>query len=76
MPLMLVDLKHWVELPPTGLPNVWVAVDGDAETAFAVDEADNPMRIEHGTGGTTGFLLIVRTGRIFTAHRAQPTKRM
>ena len=46
MPLMLVDLKDRMELPSAGLPNVWIAVDGDAETAFSVDKSDNPPRIE------------------------------
>jgi hypothetical protein len=36
--------------------------DRNAEAAFAVDEADDPLR------ETWPFLLIVRTGRIFTTH--------
>ena len=36
--------------------------DRNAEAAFAVDKADDPLR------DSWPFLLIVRTGRIFTAH--------
>jgi hypothetical protein len=36
--------------------------DRNTEAAFAVDEADDPLR------ETWPFLLIVRTGRIFTIH--------
>jgi hypothetical protein len=68
MPLVLVDLEYRMQLPSAGLPNIWIAVDGDAETAFSVNETDYPSRIEHGTVETRGFLLIVRTGRIFTVH--------
>jgi hypothetical protein len=39
-----------------------VPKDRNAEAAFAVDEADDPLR------ETWPFLLIVRTGRIFTTH--------
>jgi hypothetical protein len=44
--------------------------DRNAETAFAVDEADDPLR------KAWPFLLIVRTGRIFTFHWMQPTERL
>ena len=39
-----------------------VPKDWNAEAAFAVDEADDPLR------KSWPFLLIARTGRIFTAH--------
>jgi hypothetical protein len=39
-----------------------VSKDWNAEAAFAVDEADDPLR------ETWPFLLIVRTGWIFTNH--------
>jgi hypothetical protein len=35
---------------------------------FAIDESDDPARIELEYRRRSGFLLIVRTGRIFTAH--------
>jgi hypothetical protein len=43
-------------------PHAWIAMDREAEAAFAVNEADDPL-LE-----TWPFLLIVRTGRIFTGH--------
>jgi len=45
-----------------------VPEDRNAEASFAVDEADDPL-LE-----SWPFLLIGRTGRIVTAHRAHPTK--
>ena len=39
-----------------------VAKDRNAEAAFAVYKADDPLRSQW------PFLLIARTGRIFTAH--------
>ncbi len=44
-----------------------VPKDRNTEAAFAVDEADNPLR------KAWPFLLIVRTGRIFTIHMIQPS---
>ncbi len=44
--------------------------DRSTETAFAVDEADDPLR------KAWPFLLIVRTGRIFTIRSKQPTRRL
>jgi hypothetical protein len=41
----------------------------DAEAAFTVYEPNNPLGIEHDLRNGS-FLLIVRTGRIFTAHGA------
>ena len=46
---------------PTQLCGV-VPKERNAETTFAVDEADDPLR------ETWPFLLIVRTRRIFTIH--------
>ncbi len=48
---------------PTG-PTCAVPEDRNTEAALAVDEADDPLR------GNWPFLLIVRTGRIFTFHAA------
>src|ERR1700722_781261 len=39
----------------------------DAEAAFAIYESNNPVGIEH-SAWNGSFLLIVRTGRIFTIH--------
>jgi hypothetical protein len=49
-----------LDLPAEAAPRV--ANHGDRETAFAVNEADDPLL------NPWPFLLIVRTGRIFTAH--------
>jgi hypothetical protein len=51
-------------------PTTVVPKDRNAETAFAVDEADDPL-LE-----TWPFLLIGRTGRIVTAHATHPKKRV
>ncbi len=49
-----------LDLPAEEAPGI--AHDRDRETAFAVDEADDPL-LE-----PWPFLLIARTGRIVTAH--------
>ena len=59
-PFCLDDRKTRLDLPTE--PTRSVPEDRNAEAAFAVDEADDPLR------ETRPFLLIVRTGRIFTAH--------
>src|SRR3974390_544063 len=59
-PLSLNHDKARLDLP-TQLRGV-VPKERNAETTFAVDEADDPLR------ETWPFLLIVRTGRIFTVH--------
>ena len=48
-------------------------MDRDAEASLPVDEADDPLRFERDAGG---FLLIVRTGRIVTAHAARAMTRV
>jgi hypothetical protein len=59
-PLSLNHREGWLDLPtkPRGL----IPEDRNTEATFAVDEADDPLR------ETWPFLLIVRTGRIFTSH--------
>ncbi len=52
---------------PTGSTRT-VPKDWNTEAAFAVDEADDPLR------GNWPFLLIVRTDRIFTTHATTPRK--
>jgi hypothetical protein len=52
--------KSWLYLPPA--THALVALNRATETAFPVDEADDPLL------DAWPFLLIVRTGRIFTAH--------
>ena len=43
-------------------------MDRDAERPFTIDEPDDPERIEAQVSRLGGFLLIVRTSRIVTAH--------
>jgi len=64
---VLVHVEGGMELPTTGGPSVRVPVDRDGEATFSVDEAGHPARIEL-ERRACGFLLIVRTGRIVTAH--------
>ena len=65
-PLSLNNRKGRLDLPaaPTGR----VPRERHAEAAFAVDEADDPLRV------SWPFLLIVRIGRIVTDHHDQATR--
>ena|SRR5687767_11029799 len=67
-PFRLNDREARLDLPTE--PARSVPEDRNAEAAFAVDEADDPLR------ETRPFLLIVRTGWIFTAHVAHPNERV
>src|SRR5262249_15630368 len=67
MTLVLVDVEDRMQLPPARRPSVRVPVDRDREATFSVDEPRHPTRIEI-EHRPDGFLLIVRTGWIFTAH--------
>ena len=58
--LTLRDRKPRLQLPSQRHRSI--PLDRAAEAAFAVDEADDPLLY------SWPFLLIVRTGRIFTAH--------
>ncbi len=69
MRLVLVDLKSWLELPAPVSVHHRTAMNRTGETAFTVHESNNPVGFEHKTG-TGSFLLIVRTGWIFTTHAA------
>jgi len=67
----LLSLNHRerrLDLPTA--PRRWVLKDRNAEAAFSVDEADDPLR------ETWPFLLIDRTGRIITIHLPHPIKRV
>jgi hypothetical protein len=59
-PLSLHDHEGWLELPPVADSSV--PLDGTAEAASSVDEADDPVL------DPWPFLLIARTRRIFTGH--------
>jgi hypothetical protein len=73
MALVLRDVEHRMELPSARRSSVRVAVDRDREASFSVDEPRHPARIEI-EHRPDGFLLIVRTGWIFTAHRHAPSE--
>ena len=59
-PLSLDNCEHGLQLPSDS--HNGVTLDRTAEAAFTVDEADDPLL------DTWPFLLIARTGRVFTAH--------
>jgi hypothetical protein len=65
-PSSLNHRERWLNLPARSTRSI--LGDRHAEAALTVDEADDPLR------GYWPFLLIVRTGRIFTAHHPNPTK--
>jgi len=69
MVLVLVDVEHRVELPPTVSVHHRTSMHRHAEAALAVHESSDPIGIEH-IARTGGFLLIVRTGWIVTDHVA------
>jgi hypothetical protein len=56
-----------MKLPSARRPSALVAVNRDGEASLSIHEAGNPARIER-KHRPDGFLLIVRTGRIVTAH--------
>ena len=64
----LGDRELMLDLPAESATRV--AHHRDRETAFTVDEADDPLL------DTWPFLLIVRTGWIVTAHSSQPLMRV
>ena len=68
---VLIDVEYGMDLPSPRLAHIWVSVKGDAEATFSVHESHDPMRIEL-KPRPHSFLLIVRTGRIVTAHRPAP----
>jgi len=67
MILVLVDVERWLELPPSMAAHHRTSMHRHTEAALAIHEPDYPVWIEH-IARTCSFLLIVRTGRIFTAH--------
>jgi hypothetical protein len=65
-PFSLNNRKTRLALPPQSHHSI--AMNGTAKTAFSVDEADDPLL------NSWPFLLIVRTGHIFTEHSTPPSK--
>ncbi len=60
IPAVLNDTELWKDLP--SYCHRALAIDGDVETPFSVDESDNPARVQP-------FLLITCTHRILTSHQ-------
>jgi hypothetical protein len=67
MVLMLVDLEDRLELPTPVPVHHRTSMYRDREATFTIHKSNNPVWIEH-LARTGSFLLIVRTGWIFTAH--------
>jgi hypothetical protein len=67
MILVLIDLEDRRSLPPAMSVHHRVAMDRDGETTFTVHKSDSPVGFEH-QARNGSFLLIVRTGWIFTTH--------
>ena len=67
MVLVLIDLKDGRQLPSAVPAHHRVAMNRNGKTTFAVDKSDNPVGFEH-QARNGSFLLIVRTGWIFTTH--------
>ena len=67
MILVLVNVEDRLELPSSVSIHHRTVMHRHTEATFAVHEPNDPVGIEH-IVRTGSFLLIVRTGRIFTAH--------
>ena len=66
---VLRHLEDRIDLPAWCAPHKRIAVNRDGEATFSIDETHDPLRMQS-SGRASGFLLIVPTGRIFTAHPA------
>ena len=69
---VLGDLERGLDMPATCGSRQFVAVNGNREASFTIHEPHDPSRVEC---IESGFLLIVRTDRIFTVHVLDPTER-
>ncbi len=67
MVLVLVDVEDRLKLPTSVTVRHRTSMHRYREATFAVHKSNNPVGIEH-FARTGSFLLIVRTGWIFTAH--------
>jgi hypothetical protein len=67
MVLVLVDVEDRLQLPTPVPVHHRTSMNRHGETTLTVHESSDPVGIEHKTR-TGSFLLIVRTGWIFTAH--------
>ncbi len=73
MIVMLVDVESRLELPSSVPVHRFGTMNGHGETTFAIHRPNDPVGIEH-NARTHSFLLIVRTGRIFTVHITTQSK--
>ena len=69
MVLVLVDVEYRLELPSPVPVHHRVSMYRNGEATLAIHKSSDPVGIEHKTRNGS-FLLIVRTGWIFTAHAA------
>ena len=67
MILVLVDVENRLKLPTPISVHHRTAMHRDGEATLTVHKTNDPVGIEHKTRNGS-FLLIVRTGWIFTSH--------
>ena len=67
MVLVLVDVEDRLKLPTPVSVHHRTAMNRNGEATLTVHKTSDPVGIEHKTRNGS-FLLIVRTGWIFTAH--------
>jgi len=67
MVLVLIDVKDGLKLPTPVSVHHRTAMNRNRETTLAIHKTSDPVGIEHKTRNGS-FLLIVRTGWIFTTH--------
>jgi hypothetical protein len=67
MVLVLVDMEERLQLPAAMPEHHRTSMDRHGEATFTIHKTSKPVGIEH-KARTGSFLLIVRTGWIFTAH--------
>ena len=65
--LVLIDVEYRLKLPAPVPMHHRTSMYRNREATFAIHETSDPVGIEHKTRDGS-FLLIVRTGWIFTAH--------
>ena len=66
---VLIDVETWLKLPATVPVHLLTTMYRNREAALTIHKSNNPGGFEH-QAWNGSFLLIVRTGRIFTAHDA------
>ena len=69
MVLVLIDMENRLELPASVSAHHRTSMNRNREATLTVHKTNNPVGVEHKTWNGS-FLLIVRTGWIFTTHDA------